>query len=63
MLTDRPVRNLKIFVRLKPGVSMERADAEASAFALNPARGNPKTNQGISARIVPFSKSNGGAEH
>ena len=63
MLTDRTVRNLKIFARLKPGVSMERAHAEAAAFALHLARANPKTNRGIGARIVPFSESNGGAEH
>jgi MacB-like periplasmic core domain len=63
MLTDRPIRNLKIFVRLKPGIPIELARAEASAFAQRLALANPKTNEGIGARIVPFSESNGGAEH
>ncbi|MBL0157348.1 MAG: ABC transporter permease [Bryobacterales bacterium] len=62
MLTDRPVRNMKIMARLKPGVPVERAHAEAAAFAQNLARANPKTNRGIGALVVPFSASKGGAE-
>ncbi len=61
MLTDRPVRNLKIFVRLKPDVSIAQARAEASAFAEHLARVN-KSNRGIGGTIVPFSASKGGAE-
>jgi hypothetical protein len=58
MLTDRPVRNLKIFVRLRPGVSIAQARAEASAFAEQLARVN-KSNRGIGGIIVPFSESKG----
>lgn len=62
MLTDRPVRSMKFLARLKPGVPIEQANAEAAAFAQHLARVHPSTNEGIGAKIVPFSASHAGAE-
>jgi predicted permease len=42
-----------MIARLKPGVSLSRAQAEVSALAASLAAANPKTNHGVSARILP----------
>ena len=59
--SQRDARNFQAIVRLKPGVSISEANAEAATVAARLARAFPKTNQGISARIVPIWKAQEGA--
>ena len=58
---ERDARNFHAIVRLKPGVRVSEANAEAATVAARLARGFPKTNQGIGARIVPIWKAQEGA--
>jgi len=58
---ERYARHFHAIVRLKPGVSVSEANAEAATVAARLARGFPKTNQGIGARIVPIWKAQEGA--
>ena len=53
---ERDARNFHAIVRLKPGVSVSEANAEAATVAARLARDFPKTNRGIGARIVPIWK-------
>jgi predicted permease len=57
---ERDARHFQAIVRLKPGVSVSEANAEAATVAARLARGFPKTNQGIGARIVPIWKAQEG---
>ena len=43
---ERDARHFQAIVRLKPGVSVSEANAEAATVAARLARGFPKTNQG-----------------
>ena len=56
----RNQRHFKAMVRLKPGVSVSQANAEAATLAARLARAFPKTNEGIGARIVPIWKAQSG---
>lgn len=58
---ERDRRHFRAIVRLKPGVSVSEANAEAAAVAARLAREFPKTNEGIGARIVPIWKAQAGA--
>ncbi len=58
---ERDARNFQAIVRLKPGVSVSEANAEAATVAARLARGFPKTNLGIGARIVPIWRAQEGA--
>src|SRR5690349_5653679 len=58
---DRGERHFNAIVRLKPGVSVSEANAEAATVAARLARDFPKTNEGIGARIVPIWKAQEGA--
>jgi putative ABC transport system permease protein len=58
---ERGARNFRAIVRLKPGVSVSEANAEAATVAARLARAFPKTNEGIGARIVPIWKAQEGA--
>src|SRR5690348_13086771 len=58
---QRDARNFNARVRLKPGVSVSEANAEAATVAARLARSFPKTNEGIGARIVPIWKAQEGA--
>jgi putative ABC transport system permease protein len=51
---ERDARHFHAIVRLKPGVSVSEASAEAATVAARLALAFPKTNQGIGARIVPI---------
>jgi predicted permease len=57
---DRDARHFRAVVRLKPGVTVSEANAEASTVAARLARAFPKTNEGIGARIVPIWKAQSG---
>ncbi|HKW97536.1 MAG TPA: ABC transporter permease [Bryobacteraceae bacterium] len=58
---ERYARHFQAIVRLKPGVSVSEANAEAATVAARLARDFPKTNEGIGARIVPIWKAQEGA--
>src|SRR5579863_8904733 len=63
-LASEPRRNARQFlaiVRLKPGVSISQASAEAATVAARLAAAFPKTNEGVGARIVPIWKAQEGA--
>src|SRR5215467_4427315 len=58
---ERNARQFRAIVRLKPGVSVSQASAEAATVAARLARDFPKTNEGIGARIVTIWKAQEGA--
>ncbi|HEY4360045.1 MAG TPA: ABC transporter permease [Bryobacteraceae bacterium] len=58
---NRNARHFGAIVRLKPGVSISEANAEAATVAARLASAFPKTNQGVGARIVPIWKAQDGA--
>ncbi len=58
---ERNARHFGAIVRLKPGVSVSQANAEAATVAARLAGAFPKTNEGIGARIVPIWKAQEGA--
>jgi macrolide transport system ATP-binding/permease protein len=53
-LEDRGARWVEPFVRLKPGVSLARAQAEVSAIAARLEREYPSTNRGRGIRLFPL---------
>ena len=53
---DRSSRSLRVFARLKDGVSIERAGAAMAAIASRIARGYPATNTDQGARVMPLSE-------
>lgn len=57
---ERDARGFRAIVRLKPGVTVSQASAEAATVAARLARAFPKTNEGIGARIVPVWKGQSG---
>jgi predicted permease len=57
---NRGARNFQAIVRLKPGVSVSEASAEAATVAARLELAYPKTNHGVSARIVPVWKAENG---
>ncbi len=57
----RSARHFKALVRLRPGVSVAEANAEARTVAARLAGAFPKTNEGIGAQIVPVWKAQSGA--
>src|SRR5580692_601386 len=58
---ERNARQFRAIVRLKPGVSVSEANAEAATVAARLAAAFPKTNEGVGARIVPIWKAQEGA--
>jgi predicted permease len=57
MLRDRQDRNMLGIARLRPGVSMQQASQELAALARRMAVADADTNQGMSATLLPLSKS------
>lgn len=55
-LLDRWTRNQDVFVRLKPGVTLEQARAEAAAQASALAAAYPRSNTGIGAVLMPVAE-------
>lgn len=54
LLQDRAYRDFaSMIARLKPGVSLARAQSEVTALASSLAAAYPKTNRGVSANLVP----------
>lgn len=58
---DRGNRHFEATVRLKPGVTLKQANAEAAAVAARLARLYPQTNNGYGIRVVPVWKAQSGA--
>jgi predicted permease len=56
ILRDRNYRNSMMLARLKPGVTVEQARAEARALATRMAVLDADTNQGIGAEVLPLWK-------
>jgi putative ABC transport system permease protein len=59
---DRNARFLDATVRLKPGVSIERARSEVAAIAQRLAVAFPKTHAGTSATLMPLWRAHSGAQ-
>ena len=57
MLRDRQDRNMLGIARLRPGVTTEQARQELAALAGRMAVADADTNQGMSATLLPLSKS------
>ena len=62
MLRDRQDRNLLGIARLKPGVTLEQARGEMEELAALMAVVDADTNEGISATLLPLSKSHFGPQ-
>lgn len=52
----RTNHSLEVYGRLKPGVSLERADAEMKALAAQISRGLPEVDRGWSTLLLPLSR-------
>ena len=52
-LNDRALRYLVTYARLRPGVTIERAQSELQVIAARLAKDNPKTDEGIAIRVFP----------
>jgi predicted permease len=53
-LNDRFGRSLRVFARLKPGISIDTAQAEASAIAARLAAAFPDSNEKLGMGVVPL---------
>ena len=62
-LTFRGTRDLtSVFVRLKPGVTLDQASAEAASIAARLAQAHPATNRGITVTLSPLHRAQNGAQ-
>src|SRR5439155_3859141 len=50
----RDIGDLDAIARLRPGVSLEQAQAEMDTISANLAAAHPETNNGLSVRVVPL---------
>jgi len=50
----RDIGDLDVVARLRPGVSLEQAQAEMDTISANLAAAHPETNNGLSVRVVPL---------
>ncbi len=62
VLDDRNARMLMTVARLGPGVTIERARAEASSLARRLAETDSRTNGGLGATVLPIRKSHFGGQ-
>jgi len=62
MLRDRQARMFLSVARLKPGVRIEQARAEAASLANEIARREPRTNRGVGATMIPLGQGHFGAQ-
>jgi predicted permease len=62
MLRDRKTRMFRVLARLAPGVEMEQARAELQSLAKRMAKADADTNLGMSATLLPLSKSHYGIQ-
>ncbi len=59
---DRNARFLDVIVRLKPGVTVEQARAEAQSVGARIAAAYPDTHRGVGASLVPIWKASNGLQ-
>jgi predicted permease len=62
LLEDRTERQIWVTARLKPGVALERANAEVEACARRLAQESPRTSGGFRASLMPVWKAHFGAQ-
>jgi predicted permease len=62
MLRDRHTRNLRGLARPKPGVTMQQANAEVAALAMQLAKEHPDVSEGVGATLLPVWKSHTGPQ-
>ena len=62
MLRDRKTRSFMAIARLKPGVSLDQAAAEITSVGQQLAKMYPRTNQGMSAIVLPLWQAHFGAQ-
>jgi putative ABC transport system permease protein len=57
---DRGYRSMRVMARLKPGISLQQAQARADVFSENLARAHPETNSGWKVRIFTLAQDSSG---
>ena len=62
LLEERTARQMWVTVRLKPGVSLEQANAEVEACARRIAERSPQTSRGFRASLMPVWKAHLGVQ-
>ena len=62
MLRDRHTRNLLGLARPKPGVTIQQANAEVAALAVQLAKQHPDVSEGVGATLLPVWRSHSGAQ-
>jgi predicted permease len=62
MLEDRKTRMFRVMARLAPGVQLEQARAEIHSLGTRMAAANADTSEGMSATLLPMSKSHYGIQ-
>jgi predicted permease len=62
MLRDRHTRNLLGLARPKPGVTVQQANAEVAALAVQLAKEHPDVSEGVGATLLPVWRSHSGAQ-
>jgi predicted permease len=62
MLRDRHTRNLLGLARPKPGVTIQQANAEVAALAVQLAKEHPDVSEGVGATLLPVWRSHSGAQ-
>ncbi|MHB8654549.1 MAG: ABC transporter permease [Terriglobia bacterium] len=62
MLRDRGTRQLICVARLKPGVTLARANSEITALALRMSKANVPDDVGVGATVLPIWKAHAGAQ-
>jgi predicted permease len=63
MLRDRHTRNLLGLARPKPGVTIQQANAEVAALAVQLAKQHPDVSEGVGATLLPVWKAHFGAQN
>src|ERR1035441_4361203 len=63
MLRDRHTRNLLGLARPKPGVTIQQANAEVAALAMQLAKEHPDVSEGVGATLLPVWKAHFGAQN
>src|SRR5262249_27913321 len=54
--TSRVGNSLRVFARLKPGVTLRQAQSETDAMNTRPAQAYPEANAGLNIRVDPLSE-------
>jgi predicted permease len=63
LLTNRGNRPLYLLARLRPGATIDQAQAEVTRIAATTAAERPDSNLGITAKLLPVASARRGAQH